>query len=76
MVYNFPVRLYPWKAGIEILQPEKAIPGCEKNCEGKGAHCIKLNTVEQVYEAMDDVMQQWNGSTSDECRGAERAYDA
>ena len=76
MVYNFPVRLYPWKAGIEILQPEKAIPGCEKNCEGKGAHCIKLNTVEQVYEAMDDVMQQWNGSTSDECRGTERAYDA
>lgn len=47
----------PWQSQLQIIQPKHALPGCEKMCVSKEAHCIKLITVEEVVQAMECVMQ-------------------
>ncbi len=41
----------PWQAEIEIVQPERPLPGCENGCE-KEQHCISLVTTDAVYQSI------------------------
>lgn len=48
---------YPWHAKIKALHPKKAIQGCENGCKKNKPHCINLITVEEVYQAMLNVLK-------------------
>ena len=53
-----PARTFsPWQSDIRVLQPDKALPGCENGCTLGEAHCIKQITVKQVVDAMEDQMK-------------------
>lgn len=55
---NNPAKWFaPWKADIAVCQPEKALPGCEMGC-GKEQHCIRLVTVEEVYQVMLEKIRE------------------
>lgn len=54
-------RLYPWHADIKVLQPEKALPGCESGCKKNYAHCIKQVTVDEVYNAIVAILHGESG---------------
>jgi len=49
---NSPKRFGPWAVSHRILQPEKAIPPCTDTCDSEEAHCILSVTVDQVKEAV------------------------
>lgn len=53
-------RLYPWHADIKVLQPEKALPGCESGCSKNYAHCIKQVTVDEVYDVVAEILREEN----------------
>ena len=53
ITFNYARRLYPWKTNIKILQPQKALPGCENTgCNKNHAHCITQVKMESVYDAL------------------------
>lgn len=54
---NFAVRLYPWHAAIKVIQPERAIGGCEHGCHFEKAHCIKRVPVKEVLEELDKIIK-------------------
>ncbi len=45
-------RLYPWGRRIAFLQPEHALPGCEKGCFYDEPHCILQVSEDAFFEAM------------------------
>lgn len=57
-VENFAARLYPWQADIKVIQPERAIIGCEHGCNLGVAHCIKTITVDEVVEKMEMILDE------------------
>ena len=49
-----PAKIFaPWQSDMTVIQPERALPGCEDGCNRGVAHCIKQITVEQVIAAME-----------------------
>ena len=59
IIYNYVKRLYPWKADIKILQPQKALPGCKDNgCNEKNAHCIMQVKEVDVYDALINQLRK------------------
>lgn len=54
---NSPVRFGPWGVPSEILQPEKPLPPCVKGCEQERPHCILSVTVQQVKEAISNLLE-------------------
>lgn len=52
-----PAKMFaPWQSDMTVIQPERALPGCEDGCERGEAHCIKQITVKQVVAAMEEKM--------------------
>ena len=55
---NNPAKWFaPWRADIEVCQPDKALPGCEMGC-GMDRHCIRLVTVDEVYSVMKGKIEK------------------
>ena len=48
----------PWQSEITVLQPDKALPGCENGCTLGYAHCIRQITVQQVTQAMTEQIER------------------
>jgi len=51
-----PVRFGPWGVPHIILQPEKATPPCTNACTAERPHCILNVTVNQVKEAVTELL--------------------
>ncbi len=49
---NTPIRFRPWKNECIILQPEKTLPPCTRECISDSPHCIRQITVQEVFEAV------------------------
>jgi ADP-heptose:LPS heptosyltransferase len=49
---NSPERFGPWNVPSKVLQPRKAVSPCSDSCTAKEAHCICMVEVDQVAEAM------------------------
>lgn len=56
--FNYSKRLYPMTSKIKMLNPKKAIPGCEHNgCDKNYAHCIKQISIDIVYKQMIKIIE-------------------
>lgn len=51
-----PSRFGPWGVPHRILQPGKAIPPCSDSCISEEAHCISGVAVDQVKEAVVQIL--------------------
>ena len=51
-----PRRFGPWGAPSRILQPERALAPCTEGCEAAEAHCILGVSVDQVQDAVKDLL--------------------
>lgn len=60
---NSPKRFGPWGVPYVVLQPEKPLAPCSEACDAAQAHCILGITVEQVKEALMELLSQKSGST-------------
>ena len=47
----------PWHSKIEVIRPERHLPGCEPDCY-TASHCIAQVTAEEVYQALAAQMQE------------------
>lgn len=45
-------RFGPWQSQIQFIQSEHSLPGCENGCNKLYAHCIKLVSVDNVYNIL------------------------
>lgn len=48
----------PWQAPIEIICPDRPLPGCEIQCNKMEAHCIKQVPVDAVVDAMNRAIEK------------------
>ncbi len=54
---NAPIRFGPCpEVSSVVLQPEEALPPCEKQCFSEVAHCINQVTVEEVKKAISQLL--------------------
>ncbi len=53
---NSPKRFGPWKVKHVIIQPEKPLAPCTKECIANEPHCIKAVTVEEVKRAVEMML--------------------
>jgi lipopolysaccharide heptosyltransferase II len=51
-----PRRFGPWGASHRVLSPKTAIPPCSDACMAHEVHCIRGVTVEQLKEAIADIL--------------------
>ncbi|MBP2639093.1 MAG: Methyltransferase type 12 [Firmicutes bacterium] len=51
-----PLRFGPWNIPHLILQPERPLPPCTEMCSQTKAHCIQQVTVEQVKNALAEML--------------------
>ena len=51
-----PARMGPWGVPSRILIPESGLDGCHGRCSKTYAHCINTITVEQVEQAMEELL--------------------
>lgn len=58
---NSPLRFGPWGVPSKILQPEKPLPPCVEGCEKDLPHCILNVTVQQVKEAISNLLESRSG---------------
>jgi ADP-heptose:LPS heptosyltransferase len=58
-----PLRSHPVGPFVAILQPKKQIPPCTTECLATDVHCIGEIGVEQMAEALDDLLGKRAGST-------------
>ena len=49
----------PWKTNAIILQPNKGVDGCEDQCMMNYSHCINLITVNDVFMAFKNIVDNF-----------------